>query len=122
LLGLKKGRLLARHAHFRAPLFGAFPLKPTIDGNKGQQIFNALAAGAAHGHPGDGLFRTLRDLGGDGAPSKHAVRTATEGLTLAEVADIVRELNMAYASGARGGRSDPWRMAQRLIDMARSRR
>ena len=26
LLGLRKGRLLVRHAHFRAPLFGTFPL------------------------------------------------------------------------------------------------
>jgi hypothetical protein len=29
LLGLPKGRLLVRHAHFRAPLFGAFPFPPT---------------------------------------------------------------------------------------------
>src|SRR4029079_19405143 len=38
LLGLKKGTILARHAHFRAPLFGTFPLKPTVDGMVAQRI------------------------------------------------------------------------------------
>src|ERR687897_45520 len=41
LLGLKKGTILARHAHFRAPLFGTFPLKPTVDGMVAQRIFNS---------------------------------------------------------------------------------
>ena len=75
-----------------------------------------------HGHPGDGLYKTLRDMLGDRAPTKHAVHTATDGLTLPEVADIVRELNMAYAGGPRSNRADPWRTAQRLIETTRNRR
>jgi hypothetical protein len=122
LLGLKKGRLLARHAHFRAPLFGTFPLKPTIDGNKGQQVFNKPVDGKVHGHVGDGLYRTLRDLMGDQAPTKHRVHTATETLDPAEIADIVRQLNLAFGSGTRNPRSDPWRSAERLIERALARR
>ncbi len=80
LLGLKKGTLLARHAHFRAPLFGTFPLKPTVDGMVAQRIFNSSSDGIPVGHDGDGLFKTLQDLMGDRAPRKHEVRTAFDGL------------------------------------------
>ena len=80
LLGLKKGTILARHAHFRAPLFGTFPLKPTVDGMVGQRIFNSSSNGIPVGHDGDGLFKTLQDLMGDRAPRKHEVRTAVDGL------------------------------------------
>jgi hypothetical protein len=121
LLGLKKGRLLARHAHFRAPLFGSFPLKPTIDGMAGQRLYNAPSDGVVRGHPGDGLFKTLRDLMGDRAPMKHEVRTAAEGLDQSTVADVIRHLNGAYGGGRRHDRADPWRTAQRLIGTARSR-
>ena len=40
LLGLRKGRLLIRHAHFRSPLFGSFPRPPVISGSEGQRVFN----------------------------------------------------------------------------------
>ena len=122
LLGLKKGRILARHAHFRAPLFGSFPLKPTIDGMQGQKVFNSPRAGIVRGHHGAGLFKTLRDLMGDQAPSKHEVQTATDDLDPDAVTEIVRQLNGMYGSGSRDPRANPWRSAQNLITRTRARR
>jgi hypothetical protein len=121
LLGLKKGRILARHAHFRAPLFGVFPHKPTIDGMLGQRIFNGASDGSARGHVGDGLFKTLQGLMGDRAPSKHEVRTACDGLSADDTATIVRQLNIMYGGGVRNSRADPWRTAQPMIHKMRSR-
>jgi hypothetical protein len=113
--------MLARHAHFRAPLFGTFPLKPTIDGMMGQRIFNGAADGVVRGHVGDGLHKTLRDLMGERAPAKHAVRTFTDGLEQETVNGIVRQLNVAYGGVPLNARADPWRQAQKLVTMARSR-
>ena len=80
LLGLRKGRLLVRHAHFRTPLFGSFPKPPTITGMGGQKVFNdGAAAGRGDTHDGDGVFFLLRRLMRDDAPSKSEVRTATQG-------------------------------------------
>jgi hypothetical protein len=121
LLGLKKGRLLARHALFRAPLFGTFPLKPTIDGMMGQRIFNASEPGVPRGHDGDGLWRTLIDIMGPRAPRKHEVRTATDSLSRDLVTDIVRQLNGMYGSKPLDARANPWMKAQSLIAVARSR-
>ena len=122
LLGLKKGRILARHAHFRAPLFGTFPLKPTIDGMQGQKVFNAPATGVVRGHHGAGLFKTLRDLMGEQAPTKHEVQTMTDDLDLADVTLIISQLNGMYDNGPRDPRANPWRSAQTLIQKARARR
>ncbi|MGE3799321.1 MAG: hypothetical protein AB7G88_15945, partial [Thermomicrobiales bacterium] len=121
LLGLKKGRLLARHAHFRTPLFGTFPLKPTVDGMVGQRVFNAGTEGAAHGHYADGLFKSLRDLMGEKAPSKHEVRTAADDLSREALDLIVRQISLAYSNGNAGRGADPWRQARKLITQARSR-
>ena len=121
LLGLKKGTILARHAHFRAPLFGTFPLKPTVDGMVGQRIFNGVGAGVPRGHVGDGLWKTLCDLMGDRAPSKHAVRTATDGLDRESITEIVRQVNVMYGNGRRDPRADPWRKAQDMLAKARGR-
>jgi hypothetical protein len=121
LLGLKKGRLLARHAHFRAPLFGTFPLKPTIDGMDGQRIFNAPGDGATHGHVGDGVYKTLREIMGDRAPTKHAVRTACDGLSSEATAEIVGRLNAAYGGRRLDPRADPWRKTGELIARMRNR-
>jgi DNA helicase HerA-like ATPase len=121
LLGLKKGRLLARHAHFRAPLFGTFPLKPTVDGMVGQRVFNAENEEVSRGHDGDGIYKTLRDLMGDRAPSKHEVRTAADGLSREYMAAIVRQLNGQYAGGQVAPRGNPWRSAQILMMKARNR-
>lgn len=121
LLGLKKGRLLSRHAHFRAPLFGSFPLKPTIDGMKGQQIFNATNSIAPVGHAADGLWTTLRDLMGDSAPSKHAVRTAADGIRREDLDEIARQLNASYGRGPRNARSNPWHTCQGQLQKAKAR-
>jgi hypothetical protein len=121
LLGLKKGRLLARHAHFRAPLFGAFPHKSTLDGMHGQRIFNGADDGVVRGHAGDGLFKTLQDVMGDRAPTKHAVRTACDGLSREAVTGIVQQVNAMYGSGRIDPRADPWRKAQELLMRTRNR-
>jgi hypothetical protein len=121
LLGLKKGTMLARHAHFRAPLFGTFPLKPTVDGMVGQRIFNGSDDRIPVSHVGDGLFKTLLDLMGDRAPRKHEVRTATDGLGRDAVNEIVAQLNGMYRGGARNDRADPWRSAQGMIAKMRAR-
>lgn len=121
LLGLKKGRLLARHAHFRTPLFGTFPLKATVDGMVGQRVFNSGTEGIAHGHHADGLFKTLRDLMGTRGPAKHEVRTAADGLSRESLDQIVRQLSLAYSQGNTNRGADPWRQAQRMILQARSR-
>lgn len=121
LLGLRKGTILARHAHFRAPLFGTFPLKPTIDGMMGQRIFNPAQDGIVRGHVGDGLFKTLQDLMGGRAPRKQQVRTETMDLDPHTMADIVRQISGIYGGRPLDGRADPWRKAQDLIAKARSR-
>ncbi|MFN8590835.1 MAG: hypothetical protein U0031_05170 [Thermomicrobiales bacterium] len=121
LLGLKKGRILARHAHFRAPLFGTFPLKPTLDGMDGQRIFNAPHTAMPRGHAGDGLWKTLRDQMGDRGPSKHEVRTASDGLSQEVVTRIVLQLTGMYSNGQLSPRSDPWGMAQRMIAKEKAR-
>ena len=121
LLGLKKGTILARHAHFRAPLFGTFPLKSTIDGMVGQRIFNGSGDGIPVSADGDGLWRSLQELMGERAPRKHEVRTAADGLGREAVTEIVRQLNTMYGGGPRDARADPWRSAQKMIMQARSR-
>ena len=121
LLGLRKGTILARHAHFQVPLFGTFPLKPTIDGMVGQRIFNGSGEVVAGGHVGDGLFKTLQDLMGDRAPRKHEVRTACMGLSADAIADVVRQINAAYGGRQANRRADPWRTAQDLLRKARAR-
>jgi len=61
LLGLKKGRLLVRHAHFRAPLFGEFPRPPVIPGMAGQRVFNGEGAeGQNRPFPADGIYRLCK--------------------------------------------------------------
>ncbi|MCA9878164.1 MAG: ATP-binding protein [Thermomicrobiales bacterium] len=119
LLGLKKGRLLARHAHFRAPLFGAFPLKPTIDGMMGQRIFNGERT-APVGHPADGLWKTLSGLMGEQAPAKHEVRTVADGLDPEDILKAVQQINTAYSNGVSRG-ANPWRSAQQILNRARAR-
>ncbi|MDP9363670.1 MAG: hypothetical protein M3Q10_05500 [Chloroflexota bacterium] len=124
LLGLPKGRLLVRHAHFRAPLFGAFPLPPTIPGMAGQRVFNAEEGVARAGaHDGDGLFKMLQRTMGDRAPRKHQVRELTAGLDPRDLDQlchqIERAVHMSNGNGAR--RPDPWYMVQREIGKLRTR-
>ena len=121
LLGLPKGRLLVRHAHFRAPLFGAFPLPPTIPGMLGQRVFNGETGALPGAHAGDGLFATLQRLMGDRAPSKHEVRTATDELDPRAVEQIVYQVERAASTRGSNGRTDPWYMARQGISRLRMR-
>ena len=122
LLGLPKGRLLVRHAHFRSPLFGAFPYPPTIPGMAGQRVFNPEAGTARPGaHPGDALFKLLQRHLGDRAPAKHAVRTAAEGLDPKDAEQIAFQIERALRARDGNGRTDPWAMAQDAIRRAKAR-
>ena len=122
LLGLPKGRLLVRHAHFRAPLFGAFPLPPTIPGMYGQRVFNP--ADHAHrpgSHAGDGLWKLCQRHMGGRAPAKHEVRTATEGFDPRDLDEIVHKVERALLASGSNGRTNPWSMIQRSLLTLRGR-
>ena len=146
LLGLPKGRLLIRHAHFRAPLFGTFPYPPTIAGMAGQRVFNDAAtatiraipsasangatpapSGNGHGavvplsHPADGIFRVLQKLMGDRAPQKNEVRSYCDGIDPEVLTGIGFRIERAYAGGNGKTGSDPWRNAKQQVDKARGR-
>jgi hypothetical protein len=118
LLGLRKGRLLVRHAHFRTPLFGSFPKPPTIKGMGGQTVFNTNAAGG-HGasHAGEGLFQLLKRLEGDDCPRKNDVLDACEGFGL-DVIDRVcqqTEQQVERNRGTSAERISAWTIAQRKL-------
>jgi len=115
LLGLPKGRLLVRHAHFRAPLFGTFPHPPTIPGMVGQRIFNR----ERRTHPADGLFRVLQKLMTTKAPSKAEVKTAADGLDGDAVDTISTKIERLYAGQTNGRGGNPWQTTKREIATAR---
>jgi hypothetical protein len=119
LLGLPKGRLLVRHAHFRAPLFGTFPLQPCVAGTVGQKVFNTEGAVKAQ-HPGDPLHAVLKELMGVAAPDKGAVRRETEGLDPETVRGLAGRLRSAVTVNPRD-RADPWRTAQHQLARLRRR-
>jgi len=125
LLGLPKGRLLVRHAHFRSPLFGTFPYPPTVPGMAGQRVFNpppGTAAVARPGaHPGDALFGALQHLMGDKAPRKHEIRTATDGLDPNDLTQIAFKVRQTWEGLTPNGRGTPWSQAQGLIARVRAR-
>jgi hypothetical protein len=123
LLGLPKGRMLVRHAHFRAPLFGAFPIPPTVPGVVGQRVFGE------EGHrqdPADGLYfvvaRLMRDMNLQGkAPTLSEVKTACTGLRPEDVDEIAMNLRSTYKSfNSNNGRADPWKTAQKALNTRRS--
>ena len=58
---------------------------------------------------------------GERAPTKHAVRTACDGLESAAVTDVVRQINTIYGGTQLNQRADPWRKAQELLARQRSR-
>jgi hypothetical protein len=115
LLGLPKGRMLVRHAHFRAPLFGTFPMPPTIPGAVGQRIFNGASSTS---DPSDGLFRTLKKLLGDKAPTISDVRAEATGAT-PEAIDAVRgKIDRMYGGAVKSIGSNPWKTAQKELRIA----
>lgn len=116
LLGLPKGRLLVRHAHFRAPVFGAFPHPPTIPGMVGQKVFNA-GRKAGDSHPGDALYRLMLRLMPTGQPSKSEVRTHCEGFTAETIDSFCDQVQKATerARGTSGERITAWSRAKSVI-------
>ena len=121
LLGLPKGRLLVRHAHFRSPLFGTFPLPPTIPGAIGQRIFNGESGTVPIGHPADGIWKVLQRAMGDRAPSKHEVRTEADGLDRGTLDEICARVEAAARQSAGRVGANPWSNARQLIATARRR-
>jgi len=119
LLGLSKGRLLVRHAHFRAPLFGSFPLQPCVPGTVGQTVYNSAGAVALR-HPGDPLHAALGRIMNGNAPTRSQVRTAVEGLTDDQVMTLVRQVDAMSRDGHRPG-ANPWRNVQGAIAQVRQR-
>jgi hypothetical protein len=118
LLGLPKGRLLVRHAHFRAPLFGVFPRPPAIAGMSGQRVFNDATGLAPNTHPSDGLFRTLQNLMGSKHPSKNEVRAATDGLdanVLQRISGMTEQQWEKMRTTSAASRFTPWSLALNFI-------
>ena len=119
LLGLAKGRLLVRHAHFRAPLFGTFPLPPTIPGAFGQRIFGREDHQVTH--PADSLCRTLRKIMKDKCPSSSEIKTYADGLDREKLYEIASMINKMYQGGQYPiGRA--WETAKKQINTARALR
>lgn len=119
LLGLAKGRLLVRHAHFRAPLFGTFPLPPTIPGTVGQRIYGREENQVTH--PADGLCRTLRKIMGDKCPPVSEIKTYADELDREKLDEIASLINRMYQGGQYAvGRA--WETTKKQINTARAMR
>ncbi|MGH2560872.1 MAG: hypothetical protein ACRDJH_17545 [Thermomicrobiales bacterium] len=114
LLGLKKGRLLARHAHFRAPVFGTFPLPPTVPGMAGQRIFNDVENRSSLGaEPAEAVVLFLKRLMGDGAPKRAEVLTECNGHGEEYLLDLCRKVETEWArtvGTTKASRITPWIM------------
>jgi hypothetical protein len=120
LLGLPKGRLLVRHAHFRAPLFGTFPHPPTIPGADGQRIFNATTRTY---DARDALFRLLARLMPNGkAPTLSDVRSEAGGLDNEVVEQVRVKIDRMYQGQVRTLGSNPWLSARKELRFHREMR
>lgn len=108
LLGLPKGRMLIRHAHFRAPLFGTFPHPPTIPGIFGQRVFGNAAHQATDSS--DALFRTLQRLMGPHAPTKADIRNETADCSPEQIEQVRQKVEQTYRHGT-NSHGNPWKMA-----------
>jgi hypothetical protein len=132
LLGLRKGRLLIRHAHFRSPLFGSFPRPPVISGSEGQRVFNerprgfssngASGGGAGGSSAADPLYFLLKRLAPNDPINKGQVRTEAQGLTDPQVQQICLAVEQHWnkirdTSAAR--RMTPWALIKNQIAEAR---
>jgi hypothetical protein len=124
LLGLPKGRLLVRHAHFRSPLFGTFPRPPVIPGMAGQSVFNDAGANRTDGHVGDGLYLLLKRLMKDDGPSKAEVRTEADGFDPETIERICAQVEQNWArreGTTAAARLTPWRFASKALSDHRAR-
>jgi hypothetical protein len=133
LLGLRKGRLLIRHAHFRSPLFGSFPRPPVISGSEGQRVFNERtrgfssngansSSGAGGSSAADPLYFLLKRLAPNDPINKGQVRTEAQGLTDPQVQQICLAVEQHWnkirdTSAAR--RMTPWTLIKNQIAEAR---
>ncbi len=122
LLGLPKGRLLIRHAHFRTPVFGTFPMPPTIAGMAGQRVFNG-ENGVASVHPSVGLWKIVLRYDGPKAPSKAEVREAADGLDRATLESICTKVEDAARTNAARGKpgASAWWVAKDMMQRERKR-
>jgi hypothetical protein len=118
LLGLPKGRLLIRHAHFREPLFGTFPMPPTIRGIDGQRVFGG-AESSLRGDPVDLLYGLLRMLLADFAPDKATVSTECDGIAEEEIVDIHAKIRREYSGNTHRGNA--WAQTQKYLRISRLR-
>lgn len=119
LLGLAKGRMLVRHAHFRSPLFGTFPYPPTLPGIYGQRVFGGEDGPA--GDPVDSLMRLLEKFMPGNTPRKSEVQSYADGLNADEINDVRVKLNNVLA-GNTNQRTNPWRLLQRELTNKRDAR
>lgn len=116
LLGLPKGRLLIRHAHFREPLFGTFPMPPTIRGIDGHRVFGSEHS-SARKKPVDILVDLLRDLLGDHAPDAGLVSTECLGLDDDAVVKVIKKIRLQYSGGI--NRGNVWAQTQKYLRVER---
>ena len=112
LLGLSKGRMLVRHAHYRSPLFGTFPYPPTLPGIYGQRVFGGENGPA--GDPVDGLMALLNKHMPNGAPRKSDVQAFAEGLDAADLESVRLKVNNVLM-GNTNKRTNPWMMVQKEL-------
>jgi hypothetical protein len=119
LLGLAKGRLLVRHAHYRAPLFGTFPLPPTIPGVNGQRVFGDEKI--AKGSVSDPIFRMLRRYMGDNCPTKAEVLNECEGLDADDIEDVRTRCEAVFRNSS-NGRTNYWNVTRKQLINKRSQK
>lgn len=117
LLGLPKGRLLIRHAHFREPLFGTFPMPPTIRGIDGQRVF-AGEESDARGNPTDLLHALLQTLMSDFGPSRAEVATHCAELSDEAIDRVLKKVRREYG-GDSNHRGKAWRQTQKYLNVER---
>ncbi len=122
LLGLPKGRLLVRHAHFRAPLFGAFPRPPVIPGMSGQRVFNSDEGASSSNTPADALYRLAKRYEAADTPTLGEVRTLAGDLTADSIERIYSQTEQrlrAISGTSAATRITAWSMIQNGIRQAR---
>jgi hypothetical protein len=116
LLGLPKGRMLVRHAHFRAPLFGTFPMPPTAAGVVGQRVFGGEERVQ---DPADGLYRVLQGMLGSRTPPMSEVREYCVGLDAVEIDALALKMKRLYGN-VTNTRANVWeRVKHELAEIRR---
>src|SRR5919202_1209446 len=103
LLQLEKGRLLCRHAHYAAPVFGTFPRPMVLMGKQGTDIFGEHRQDAA-----TSVLSVMRGLIKTGKPPAiTAIRSDIEGVPEERVFEALDAVQAAHRSGH--GAADPYK-------------